>query len=245
MVAMTPFLMLADEAPFVSIEAVSGGGDVVVLAPHPDDETLGCGAAIAALTARGHRVQVVVVTDGSRSHPNSLAYPAEVLAKKREQEVTDAVAVLTAGHGPAPVFLRYPDMAAPDGTEAAEIAAQRLLPLIGPTVTALWSTWAGDPHDDHARTARLAAVIGQHKPHLQRWSYPIWGRFRTDDPQISPASFVRLHLPDQLERKKHALAQHRTQMTWLIADDPEGFVMPEDKQEHFLTTPEIFMKEPA
>ena len=36
----------------------------MVLAPHPDDETIGCGGTIARLTATGTQVTVVLVTDG-------------------------------------------------------------------------------------------------------------------------------------------------------------------------------------
>ncbi|GEM_PF-495154 len=38
---------------------------VLVFAPHPDDEVLGCGGAIALHAQRGDRVRVIVVTDGS------------------------------------------------------------------------------------------------------------------------------------------------------------------------------------
>src|SRR5690606_16204888 len=46
---------------------------ITVIAPHPDDESLGCGGLIAALAADGRAVQVVFVTDGAGSHPNSAA----------------------------------------------------------------------------------------------------------------------------------------------------------------------------
>jgi hypothetical protein len=48
---MTPLLQVALTARGTTIAELSGGGDVVLLAPHPDDETLGCGAAIAARIA--------------------------------------------------------------------------------------------------------------------------------------------------------------------------------------------------
>src|SRR4029079_2768884 len=48
---------------------------LVVVAPHPDDESLGCGGLIAAATADGIPVRIVVVSDGAGSHPNSVAYP--------------------------------------------------------------------------------------------------------------------------------------------------------------------------
>ena len=38
---------------------------VVVFAPHPDDEVLGCGGALADLLDRGARLDVVLVTDGA------------------------------------------------------------------------------------------------------------------------------------------------------------------------------------
>jgi LmbE family N-acetylglucosaminyl deacetylase len=41
------------------------GKRVVVFAPHPDDEVLGCGGALADLIDRGARVDVVLVTDGA------------------------------------------------------------------------------------------------------------------------------------------------------------------------------------
>ena len=43
--------------------SVFPGERVAVLAPHADDEVLGCGGALANLVARGKAVQVVVVTD--------------------------------------------------------------------------------------------------------------------------------------------------------------------------------------
>ena len=48
---------------------LTGCKSLLVVAPHPDDETLGFGAAAATLQSRGVKVQVVSVTDGDASHP--------------------------------------------------------------------------------------------------------------------------------------------------------------------------------
>jgi hypothetical protein len=40
----------------------------VVFAPHPDDETLGCGGTIVRKIRAGARVRLVVMTDGGSSH---------------------------------------------------------------------------------------------------------------------------------------------------------------------------------
>ena len=44
-------------------------GRVVVVAPHPDDEVLGAGGALASLAVRGARLLLVAVTDGEASDP--------------------------------------------------------------------------------------------------------------------------------------------------------------------------------
>jgi len=45
------------------------GERALVLAPHPDDETLGCGGAIRLLVESGKSVKVVFVTSGDRGDP--------------------------------------------------------------------------------------------------------------------------------------------------------------------------------
>tara|TARA_Y100000310_G_scaffold297328_1_gene330234 strand:- start:19 stop:672 length:654 start_codon:yes stop_codon:yes gene_type:complete len=38
--------------------------NILVLAAHPDDETLGCGATISKLSEKGHNIQLLTFTDG-------------------------------------------------------------------------------------------------------------------------------------------------------------------------------------
>src|ERR1035438_9417582 len=55
-----------DERDLVPYEASTFvASRVVVFAPHPDDEVLGCGGALADLLDRGPRLDVVLVTDGA------------------------------------------------------------------------------------------------------------------------------------------------------------------------------------
>ena len=59
------------ELPEGSLNDIIGGGTCLILAPHPDDESLGCGGLIAACVAAGRSPLVVILTDGAGSHPNS------------------------------------------------------------------------------------------------------------------------------------------------------------------------------
>ena len=51
-------------------------GATLVAAPHPDDESIGGGGLIAMLRERGVAVNVVRVSDGTISLPNSIAWPS-------------------------------------------------------------------------------------------------------------------------------------------------------------------------
>ena len=67
---------------------------LTVVAAHPDDETLGAGGLIAECSMRGIPIQIVVVTDGAASHPESSTVTPRQLAARRGRELFHAVSVL-------------------------------------------------------------------------------------------------------------------------------------------------------
>jgi len=243
--ARGPLLDLAAEAPWVAGEDLTGAGTVLVLAPHPDDEALGCGAAIVQARAAGHRVVVAVMTDGRRSHPNSRTHGPEALAALRRSEVERSVEILT-GTADAMLWLGVPDCALPKAEGEIAPLVDALAGLVDHVgATALWSAWGGDPHCDHEATASIAASLCRRRPDLQHFSYPVWGRFADAVPdRLSRAgTLVRLETSGERDRKQAAVAAHRSQMTGLIDDDPEGFLMEPALQHHFIEAPEIFIRE--
>ena len=68
---------------------------VVVFAPHPDDEVLGCGGALADLLHRGARLDVVFVTDGAAAARDALE--RERVAAVRIEESRRALEALGGG----------------------------------------------------------------------------------------------------------------------------------------------------
>ena len=72
------------------------GERLLVLAPHPDDEVIGCGGLVALHLREGRPVHVVVATDGAQAGDGA----------HREEESRTALALL----GDATIeFLRFPD----------------------------------------------------------------------------------------------------------------------------------------
>lgn len=122
-------------------------GVTLVVAPHPDDESLGCGGTISRLRQLGCPVHVVFVSDGSMSHPNSPTYPADRLRALREAEAREAVEIL--GIAPEQVtFLRLPDSRVPGPSQpefsGAVTSMVQVLTRVKPTTVLV--PWRRDPH---------------------------------------------------------------------------------------------------
>lgn len=66
----------------------------VILAPHPDDETFGCGQLIAAMCSQGRSVQIIVLSDGSGSHQGCCGISPQDLSKARYESMRRAMAIL-------------------------------------------------------------------------------------------------------------------------------------------------------
>lgn len=219
------FWAIAAELPVVDVSVVAPGR-ALVLAPHPDDESLGCGGLIAEACARGAPPLVVVVTDGVKSHPNSIAYPAARLRAVRREETIRAVACL----GLAPehvVFLDYPDTQAPTQGADLQAAAARLAALIRHHgCETILAPWLHDPHCDHEAAHRIAALAARQAGILHR-AYPVWGLTLPPDHPLDAAPMgVRLDIGRHRAAKRQAILAHASQQAGLIDDDPEGFQMP-------------------
>lgn len=81
------------------------GERVVVLAPHPDDETLGCGGTIRLLIEAGKKVKVVFLTSGDKGDPAAAIYGGGY-SLLREKEAEKALSILGVSDYE---FLRFPD----------------------------------------------------------------------------------------------------------------------------------------
>jgi LmbE family N-acetylglucosaminyl deacetylase len=70
-----------------------GGQRVLVVAPHPDDEVLGCAGTIAKHLSQGDQVEILIVTDGRLSRARNLK--PQHMAETREDEAKAASALLS------------------------------------------------------------------------------------------------------------------------------------------------------
>ncbi|KQT96125.1 GlcNAc-PI de-N-acetylase [Methylobacterium sp. Leaf469] len=241
------FLAAAGRLPVASLDTILGEAGsqkgLVVVAPHPDDESLGCGGLIAEACRLGRAVRLVVVTDGCGSHTHSAMYPPERLRTLREDETRTAVAEL--GLAPEYVrFLRLPDAHAPSAGPEAEAAAAAILDdAASCNAGALFVTWGHDPHCDHKASAAIVALAQVQRPALPAYAYPVWGFTLPPETEVGdPPEGYRLDIAAHLPAKARAVAAHRSQTTDLIADDPTGFRLAPDMLTNFAGPHEIFLR---
>jgi LmbE family N-acetylglucosaminyl deacetylase len=228
--------------PTKPFEAAFGQGQIMVLAPHPDDESLGCGGLIAEACRRGRPPVVVILTDGSKSHPNSPSFPAERLRALREDETRAAMCELGLPSGRL-VFLRYPDSEAPREGAGLQVAADHVARLIADRNCSIVAvSWKHDPHCDHLAAAAVAEVACR-LTGAKLLAYPVWSWTLSPDSQIDEMDIAgfRLDVARHLPAKRAAIEAHRSQYAGIITDDPEGFQMRPDFIDMFLEPTEYYI----
>ena len=228
--AFTAFASL----PNSGIETILAGRRPLILAPHADDESLGCGGLIAAACEIGLCPVVAILTDGTKSHTDSLMFPPRRLRALRECEALRAVRLLGLPDENL-FFLRYEDTALPSTGHGFEAAVGRVLRLAREKkCTLLIAPWVFDPHCDH----EAAAATG-----LPVLSYPVWGWLRDGADEVtSPAGGFRLNIAPFMARKQAAIAAHESQYGDLIKDSPNGFCLPANLLEIFARPYETFIE---
>jgi len=99
------------------IEPITKGDRILILAPHPDDETIGCAGIIQQALSAGAQVQVVYLTNGDHNQIAFIVYEKRLTLRKgefihmgevRRQEAIKAMALLGLDENNL-VFLGYPD----------------------------------------------------------------------------------------------------------------------------------------
>ncbi len=201
------------------------GPRFAVLAPHPDDESLGCGGIIAAACAAGHPPEVLILTDGAASHGGSRAWPPPAVAILRAREVAAATQAL--GLPPHRLHrLGLPDGAAPQDELGISRAADAVAERVAGCDTLL-VTWRHDPHCDHQSAYRIARRAAQ-RLGARLLEYPVWGWTLPPDTSRAEPEWRgwRVDIAGQLAAKRRAIAAHRSQLGQVIQDDPTAFVLP-------------------
>jgi LmbE family N-acetylglucosaminyl deacetylase len=208
----------------------------MIVAPHQDDETLGCGGLIALKRERGAAVQAVFLTDGSAATNQEPGKGQNAFTQMRKQEALAALKIL--GVDEASVFfLDMPDSHLSEAPQG-EIAAERLSKLLAThRPQEVYAPHHHDRHPDHEAAWRITqAAIRQAGLSVDLVQYPIWMMwsaplfFRLTPRHLAGAH--RLCVRSALSQKRRAIAAYPSQCATL----PKGFL------DQFLGPCEIFFR---
>lgn len=197
--AMTPAWRIeSDLVPYRAVERLPGH-HLLVLAPHPDDEVLGCGGLIAATLQQGAAVTVVVASDGAAA--------GDVGVREAESRAA-ALVLAAAAPGPALHFWRLPDRGL---SEVPGLVArlQHLLATTQADTVVLPSPF--EVHPDH-RALCLAALhaLGTTARPPGAWFYEVGQALMPD---------LLVDITPQLQRKREALRCFASQLALQAYDE--------------------------
>lgn len=218
-----------------SIDVLGAHRRLVVLSPHPDDETLACGGLMRAASAAGLPILLVSVTDGEGCYPGDSAWTPALLRAQRPREVRNALCVL----GVETTLYR---IGLPDGAVArhAAVLVRDVAALLQPHDLVL-APWAHDGHPDHDAVGLAAQhatrVIGASVLH-----YPVWA-WHWLDPDAGQPPFnafkLMLAAPDT-DAKTRAIACFASQLGTAGIPAPQP-VLPAHVIERFLRPFEVYL----
>ena len=202
---------------------------LLVIAPHPDDEVLGCGSLMRRVVSSGGSVIVVWMTDGGASHGALDAKRRAELVARRQAEAMEGLAALGI-ESATTLFLGVSDGDL-DTADAAELG-QRLQRLCDAhAVDTVVVTDGGDGHADH----RAAFAIGRGLSVARLFSYPISSRYDGKAYSAPPEAVVVA--PEPGDNKRLALDRHRSQSL----EGGARFPISPTTIDRFCSEPEIFI----
>ncbi|HKU32026.1 MAG TPA: bifunctional PIG-L family deacetylase/class I SAM-dependent methyltransferase [Arthrobacter sp.] len=216
-----------------------GAAAFVILAAHPDDETLGAGGLLCRLADLGIDVHVVLCTAGEASHPQSPTHSAEELAEVRLNEFRSGLEITATGaHW---TFLGLPDgglaayrprIAAAVKEALAHCDTNRDVVLVAPL--------RNDGHCDHEALGEVAARLAADEGY-GLLEYPVWYWHWAVPDNGLWRDWLRLSLePGETCRKEAALRVHGSQTEPLSGEPGDEALLPARFLEHFGRTWETF-----
>ncbi len=179
-----------------------GTDRMVVVSPHPDDETLGVGGLIAMALDRSLPVVVLCVTNGEA------AYSGRDLASVRRGELAEALAFLGEDGSITHHFLDLPD----GGVEGCEIELRNIVRHFLAPGDLVLCPLLDDGHSDHAATA-TAAMEAAHQVGAHVRCFPIWAWRHHDVSSSALLQGEKLTLTRTARRRKQrAIACFQSQI---------------------------------
>lgn len=179
--------------------------NILIVAPHPDDDVLGVGGYMAQAAEKKKQVFVVYITDGAGSPRRNKKISDAQMATRREIEALSALRLLRAKGG---FFLRFNSQELAEKFGEAKGTLEKILELLRPEEVFIPAPY--ERHKSHLICTRISlealracAIKG-----TQLFGYSIWGNFWGGHKRII------FDITPYIKDKIQAVLAHETQMAY-------------------------------
>lgn len=197
--------------PSTPLAEITGNENLMILVPGPGEESLRCGGLIAESCRRGRPPFVMVLGDGTRSHPNSAAYPPNRLANLHDRETRAAVQHLGLLNERLLMAGLYDGTIPGSGPVFEAVVRAVTLVMWARDCNVICAPWPQAGIAGQAETYAIAASVAA-------GSGVGLLAYATDD--VAGAAAWRLDILPHLPAKRSALAAHSALRGEVITDDP-------------------------
>ena len=181
-------------------------GNILVIAPHPDDDVLGAGGTMAAASDQGKGIFSVYITDGRGSPRKDQSISDEAMAVRREKEAQSALQAVGAV-GAFFLQRRSEEIAGEIGQKTGKELTE-LLQFMQPEEVFLPAPY--ERHRTHQRCTRMSIdalrMAGDLKTTLL--GYSLWGSFWGEKKRV-----VR-DISPFIKKKVEAVLAHASQIDY-------------------------------
>ena len=216
-----------------------------MFAPHPGDETWGCGGTIAKRISEGYEVLIVVMTDGRYAFQKVLGIDSdptpEELKEIRKDEVKRAVKILGVP-GKNIVFLDFIDGELKN--HEAEAVEKVIEVFNGNDPVEVYFPYKKDAHPDHRATYRIVKnAIGKLGINVSMYQYSIGQKYAHIGPIIDSLlnlfkhNIIRVEISKFLSLKKGAVKEFRSEVSIISSKQRKPL---EEDVNKFLKREEVF-----
>lgn len=180
-------------------------GNILIVAPHPDDDVLGVGGYMASAAEKKKQVFVVYITDGAGSPRRDKTISDAQIVSRREIEAISALRLLRAKGG---FFLRFSSKELPEKFVQVQGTLGRILELLRPEEVFIPAPY--ERHKTHLICTRISleALRACAQKGTQLFGYSIWGNFWGGHKRII------FDITPYIKDKIQAVLAHETQMAY-------------------------------
>lgn len=180
--------------------------NILVISPHPDDESIGCGGTIRKHILDGDAVEVIFLTSGEKGGHGR---PEDETIRVREEEARAAAEIL----GISKIdFWRQPDGALKISEDMVSLLREKIETS---DIALIYVPHEEENHPDHQAAARLVSMaVGTMKGGMVKpivWMYEVWTPLQNIGHIVDISPFI--------EDKRRAIQAHKSQCDILKFDE--------------------------